>query len=95
MRASVFATRAERARAWIRENGQLVTGLALVCAILLAVGSAIAWRRANARGRQAELARGQYIRLAREGQRQIDSLAAGRWVQLGPHDVVIRRRVGP
>lgn len=94
MRASVFATRTERASAWISEHGQLVTTLALVCAILLAVGSAIAWHRARAHARQAQLARTQYVGLALEAQRRIDSLAAGRWVQLGPHDVIIRRRIG-
>lgn len=91
MRTSVFATRGEQLAAWIRDNGQLVTGLALICAILLAIGSGVAWRRANARGRAAELARGQYIRLALEAQRQLDSVAAGGWVKLGPNDVVIRR----
>lgn len=91
MRDSVFATRAERLRAWIRENGAIVTTLAMVCAILLAVGSAIAWRHARGERRQAARARAEYIRLAGEAQRQLDSLAAGRWVQLGPRDVVIRR----
>lgn len=94
MTRSVFPTRLERVRAWVRENGPLITVLAMACAILLAVGSAFAWRSARRHTAAAAAVRLEYVALADSAREQLDSLRRGRWEQLGPHDVIIRRRRG-